>query len=321
MKFLITGAAGFIGFHTASRLAAEGNEVFGIDSFNSYYNVALKRARAEELARKHSCSVVEADCCDYQFLCTLFKKHKIDAVCHLAAQPGVRYSLQNPFAYEENNNKAFLSILEACRNAENKPRLVYASSSSVYGGNTKLPFSENDPVNTPISLYAATKRSNELMAHVYSHLFDLQTIGLRFFTVYGTWGRPDMAVWRFTEAMIQNKPIEVFNSGKMKRDFTFIDDIVSGIISAILNPALAKYEIFNLGNHRAEELLMMINILADALGVKPNLIMKPLQPGDMVETYADIEKAQKKLQFKPETPLTKGLPIFVEWYKKYHNIK
>ncbi len=321
MKILITGAAGFIGFHTTKRLAETDNEVIGLDSFNSYYSVALKRARAAELASKKLCVVLEGNCCDYRFLSELFKREELDVVCHLAAQPGVRYSLKNPFAYQENNDQAFLNILEACRHSEKKPRLIYASSSSVYGGNTKLPFSEEDPVNTPISLYAATKRANELMAHVYSHLFSLQTIGLRFFTVYGPWGRPDMAVWQFTEAMLQNKPIEVFNFGRMKRDFTFIDDIVSGIVSAVFSQNLEKYEIFNLGNHKPEELLTMINVLADALNVKPNLIMKPLQPGDLVETYADITKAQKKLNFHPSTPITKGLPLFVEWYKRYHNIK
>jgi len=240
-------------------------------------------------------------------------------VCHLAAQPGVRYSITHPFVYQKFNNEAFLNVLEVCRHHK-IPRLVYASSSSVYGGGKRLPFRETDSVDTPISLYAATKKSNELMAHVYCHLYGLQAIGLRLFTVYGPWYRPDMAMWLFTEAILRGKPIQVFNRGDQRRDFTYIDDIVSGICAALFADGLERYAIFNLGNHRAENLMDMINILTEALGVKPVMELLPMQPGDVMETYADIAKAQQQLQFHPHTALAEGIPKFVAWYRAYHGL-
>jgi UDP-glucuronate 4-epimerase len=237
-------------------------------------------------------------------------------VCHLAAQAGVRYSLEHPEVYAQSNLDGFLNVLEACRH-ERIERLVYASSSSVYGGNTKLPFSESDPVDCPVSLYAATKKANELMAHAYSHLYGTQTIGLRFFTVYGPWGRPDMAMWLFTQAMLSSKPLRVFNHGDMRRDFTYIDDIVSGVRASLFVGGLERCEVLNLGNHRAENLMDMIRTLADCLGVEPKLELLPMQPGDVPATYADTELAARKLGFSPSTPISVGIPRFVEWYRAY----
>ncbi len=319
MKILVTGSAGFIGFHVSQALLGEGHEVCGLDNFNAYYSVKLKRDRQALLARSPAFEGVEADLCDHEALKALCLRRRFDRVCHLAAQPGIRYSLSHPFAYQKANLEGFLSLLEACR-AAGTPRLVYASSSSVYGGNRKLPFSESDPVDTPISLYAATKKANELMAHVYSRLYGIQAIGLRLFTVYGPWGRPDMAAWLFTEAMLKGKPIKVFNEGKMRRDFTFIADVVAGIRSALFADGLAACEVFNLGNHRAEKLTDMIRILAETLGVEPRLELLPLQPGDVPETYADIERARRALGFHPATSLAEGLPQFVSWYRSYHGL-
>ncbi len=320
MKILVTGAAGFIGYHVARTLLRSGHAVVGLDNFNDYYSVRLKRERHALLAAEPGYTGQEGDLCDYPALTRLFERHAFDRVCHLAAQPGVRYSITHPFVYQKSNNEAFLNILEACRQRK-VPRFVYASSSSVYGGNRNLPFSENDVVDSPISLYAATKKSNELMAHVYSHLYGLQTIGLRLFTVYGTWGRPDMAIWSFTEAMLGGRPIKVFNHGVMRRDFTYVDDIASGIIAALQTEGLAPYDIFNLGNHRAENLMDMINLLAESLGVKPIMELLPIQPGDVMETYADIEKARKQLAFDPHTTIAAGIPKFAAWFKEYHGIK
>ena len=317
MRVLITGTAGFIGMHTAHAMLDSGWEVVGLDNFNDYYDVSLKESRHATLETRSGYSGHRMDLCERKKLNNLFKEVRPDAVCHLAAQAGVRYSLTNPHAYQTANLEGFLSILEACRHY-GKPRLVYASSSSVYGGNTKLPFSEEDRVDSPVSLYAATKKANELMAHTYSHLYDMQTIGLRFFTVYGPWGRPDMALWLFTAAMLKNQPIKVFNHGKMQRDFTYIDDIVSGVKACLTNEYKPLYEIFNIGNHRPENLLDMISVLGNALDVEPRMEMLPMQPGDVPATYADITRINTAFGFKPTTPITSGIPSFVEWYRKYH---
>lgn len=314
---LVTGTAGFIGMHLACRLLEAGHRVIGIDNFNDYYRVSLKRDRHARLTHYPNYTGIEADLCDSLMLTTLFKENTIDCVCHLAAQAGVRYSIDNPHAYQRANLEAFLNILESCRHSK-VPRLVYASSSSVYGGNTKLPFSENDSVDAPVSLYAATKKANELMAHCYTHLYGLQTIGLRFFTVYGPWGRPDMAMWLFTEAMLAGRPIPVFNHGKMLRDFTYIDDIVTGVERSLFAENLDAYELFNIGHHHPEKLTDMIELLAQALGCKPQLDLLPMQPGDVPATYADIDRIKEKLGFEPSTPISEGIPRFTEWYKDYH---
>lgn len=319
MKLFVTGTAGFIGMHLAHSLLQEGHTVVGLDNFNDYYPVLLKRDRQALLTKHQNFTGFEGDLCDRSLLARLFNEHRFDVVCNLAAQAGVRYSLINPGAYQKSNLEGFLNILEACRHAKT-PRLVYASSSSVYGGNTKLPFSESDPVDAPVSLYAATKKANELMAHTYTHLYGLQTVGLRFFTVYGPWGRPDMAYWSFTQAMLAGKSIPVFNHGKMRRDFTYIDDIVSGVKAALFRNGLSPYEVLNLGNHNAENLMDMIQTLADTLGVKPIMELLPMQPGDVPATYADITRAEAKLGFRPTTSITQGLPKFVEWYRTYHAI-
>jgi UDP-glucuronate 4-epimerase len=319
MKILITGAAGFIGSHVAHSLLEDGHEVVGLDNFNDYYDVGLKEARHARLIENPCYEGIRGNIHDYELLKEIFEKHIIDRVCHLAAQAGVRYSLENPFAYQESNLKGFLNILEICRHHE-IPRLVYASSSSVYGGNTKVPFSESDVVDHPVSLYAATKKSNELMAHSYTHLYGFQTIGLRFFTVYGPWGRPDMAYWLFTKAMLQGQAIKVFNHGDMQRDFTYIDDIVLGIKSAIFNDGLSPYEIINLGNNQPVQLTDFIHEIADALGMQPKMEMLPMQSGDVHITYADISKAQTKLKYQPKTSIHEGINRFVDWYKSCHAI-
>jgi UDP-glucuronate 4-epimerase len=288
-----------------------------MDNFNDYYSVQLKRDRHATLAGRAGYRGVEGDLGDYDRLLALFQECRFDGVCHLAAQAGVRYSIHHPFVYQKANLDAFLCILEACRHA-GVPRLVYASSSSVYGGNTRLPFSEADRVDNPVSLYAATKKANELMAHCYSHLYGIQTVGLRLFTVYGPWGRPDMAIWLFTEAMLRNEPIKVFNMGDMRRDFTYIDDIVSGVKASLLSDGLDRYEVFNLGNCRSEKLTDVIDILAKELGVTPRMEMLPMQPGDVPATFADVALARRKLGFNPSTPISVGIPRFVAWYRQYH---
>lgn len=319
MHILVTGSAGFIGHHVSRSLLSAGHQVTGLDNFNDYYAVQLKRDRHAIISGLPGFTGVEMDLCNTDGINTLFQTQRFDAVCNLAAQAGVRYSITHPRVYEQSNLQGFLNILEACRHAR-VPRLVYASSSSVYGGNTKLPFSETDPVDRPISLYAATKRANELMAHTYTHLFGLQTVGLRFFTVYGPWGRPDMAMWLFADAMLKGRPIQVFNHGNMQRDFTFVDDIVSGVIASLTVPTLDPYEVINLGNHRSEPLMDVIRILADALKIKPRLEMVPMQPGDVPATYADIDLARRKLGFNPQTPVSEGIPRFVAWYRDYHRL-
>jgi len=319
MNVLVTGTAGFIGFHLAKRLLAEGHQVTGLDNFNDYYAVRLKEDRHRQLETLPGYRGVRGDLCDLELLHRLFREQRFDVVVNLAAQAGVRYSLEHPFAYLKANLEGHLSVLEACRHG-GKPRLVYASSSSVYGGNTKLPFAETDPVDNPVSLYAATKKSDELMSHAYSHLYGMQTIGLRFFTVYGPWGRPDMAMWGFAERILKGQPIPVFNHGEMRRDFTYVDDIVSGILGAMTAPGLEPYEIFNLGNHQSEKLLDMIEALEAAIGRQAKMDLLPMQPGDVPATYADVEKARIKLGFAPTTPIEIGVPRFVAWYKDYHGV-
>lgn len=311
--FLVTGASGFIGFHMAEKLLKSGFSVVGIDNFNNYYLPELKYKRAEVLKKYPSYHELNLDLCDLEQLKSVFSDYKYSAVCHLAAQPGIRYSLENPHVYERYNCVAFLNILEMCRHSK-IPRLVYASSSSVYGGNKKIPFSETDPVDNQISLYAVTKRSNELMAHTYTSLYGFQTIGLRLFTVYGPWGRPDMALWNFTESIYRGRKIKLFNFGKMKRDFTYVDDIVNGIFAALFSKTLDKYEIMNLGNHRSENIGDLVAIIEKELGKKADIELYPIQAGDVVETYADIEKASRKLGYKPETSIREGVPEFVKWY-------
>ena len=316
MKILVTGAAGFIGSSLAHVLLDSGYEVVGFDNFNDYYDIALKMARSQRLESREGYTLVRGCLEDYSALSSIFETHQIDLVCHLAAQAGVRYSLKNPFVYEQSNLAGHLNILECCRH-HSISRLVYASSSSVYGGNQKVPFSEDDPVDRPVSFYAATKRANELMAHTYTHLYGLQTIGLRFFTVYGPWGRPDMAYWLFADAMLKNRSIKVFNHGNMKRDFTYIDDIVKGIVAALFSEKLEPYEIFNLGNNTPERLMDMIGFLGEALGVEPQMEMLPMQLGDVPMTYADIEKATAKLNYQPTVSLKVGLGHFVDWFNEW----
>jgi UDP-glucuronate 4-epimerase len=319
MKILVTGSAGFIGFHLTGALLDDGHAVVGYDSFSDYYSVRLKRDRHARLEKRAGYVGTEADLCDGARLMACFAEQRFDAVCHLAAQPGVRYSLDHPLAYQKANLEGFLNVLEACRH-HGVPRLVYASSSSVYGGNTKLPFSEADSVDRPVSLYAATKRADELMAHCYTHLYGLQSVGLRFFTVYGPWGRPDMAMWLFAQAMLAGRPIQVFNHGDMRRDFTYIEDIVAGVKAALFTAGLDPYEVINLGNHRSENLREMIRIIGRELGVEPQMELLPMQPGDVPATYADIALATRKLGFRPTTPISVGIPKFIAWYRDYHGV-
>jgi len=318
--FLVTGSAGFIGFHVARALLEHGARVVGLDNYNDYYSPALKHDRGLELRRYPNFISIAGDLADLAVLETLFGEHRPQKICHLAAQAGVRYSLVNPFAYQKANLEGFLNILELAKRFKVE-RLVYASSSSVYGGLTELPFSETQRVDTPISLYAATKKANELMAHAYSHLFGLPTVGLRFFTVYGPWGRPDMAMWLFTEAMLKGEPIKVYNFGRMKRDFTYIDDIVQGVLAALMVPGLEPYEIINLGHHRAEDLLRVIGLLEKELQVQAIQNLQPIQPGDVPATFAEISRARAKLNFQPTTPIDVGIPRFVRWYLDYHHLE
>ena len=322
MKILITGYAGFIGFHAAKEFLRRGRDVAGIDNFCDYYDVKLKRDRSELLSRfaaeaRGSLSLSDVDICDLDALRGIFGREKPDVVLNLAAQPGVRYSITHPFVYQKTNLEGFLNILECCRHAQNVPKLVFASSSSVYGGNKKMPFEESDKVDTPVSLYAATKKANELMAHTYSHLYGMQTIGLRFITVYGPWYRPDMALSLFADAMLHGRPLKVFNNGDMLRDFTFVDDIVDGIVRVVESRSLPLYDIFNIGNHKSEKLLDVIETLAGALGVKPELEMLPMQPGDVYATYASIDKLRAATGYEPKTSIREGIPVFARWYREY----
>ncbi len=312
---LITGVAGFIGFHLSQHYLRAGKTVIGIDNINSYYDPTLKQKRLDILSAHESFLFHKIDMCEYEKLEKVFTQHTPSKVCHLAAQAGVRYSLTHPFAYQKSNNEGFLNIIELARHNKVE-NFVYASSSSVYGANTKLPFAETDPVNNPISLYAATKRSNELVAHCYSHLYGLNCSGLRFFTVYGPWGRPDMALFLFTKAIIEGKPIDVYNNGKMKRNFTYIDDIVNGIVKVLDAPK--AYELYNIGNSRAEELLDFITQIEKCAGKKAILNFLPMQPGDVPATMADIEKI-RSLGFEPSTNIDKGIANFVQWYREYYD--
>jgi UDP-glucuronate 4-epimerase len=325
MHILLTGAAGFIGMHTAQRLLARGDTVLGIDNLNDYYAVALKRARLEPLLRQPGFAFEQVDVADREAMARLFASHRFDAVVHLAAQAGVRYSITHPNAYLDSNLTGFGHILEGCR-AQKLRHLVYASSSSVYGGNTKMPFEETDAVDHPVSLYAATKKANELMAHTYSHLYGLPTTGLRFFTVYGPWGRPDMAYFSFTKAVLEGRPIQVFNHGQMKRDFTYIDDIVEGVLRVLDKPATPEqaggppYRIFNIGNHDPVPLMDFIGCIEHALGSEAVKEFLPMQDGDVPATYASTEALHRWVGFAPSTPLKDGIDRFVRWYRGYHQV-
>jgi UDP-glucuronate 4-epimerase len=314
---LVTGAAGFIGFHLSKRLLEMGKDVVGVDNLNSYYDVSLKKRRLELLKPYKNFTFYRMDIQDLSGLKDVFKRHDIGLVCNLAAQAGVRHSLKDPFSYEESNLKGFLNLLEMAKQS-NLENFVYASSSSVYGLNTKVPFSVEDRVDTPISLYAATKKANELIAHAYSHLFGIPCTGLRYFTVYGPWGRPDMALFLFTEAILHDRPIDVYNYGRMRRDFTYIGDIVDGTIAALQRPA--RYELFNLGNSNSVELLDFIGIIEKELGKKAEKRLLPMQPGDVAETAADIRSSREMLGFSPRTRLEEGIKAFIEWYRSYYKI-
>lgn len=326
-RILVTGAAGFIGMHTSLRLLSRGDTVVGVDSLNDYYDVQLKKDRLAQLTSDEAFSFHEMQLEDQTALNTLFENEKFDSVIHLAAQAGVRYSLENPRAYVDSNLVAFVNILEACRH-NSIAHLSYASSSSVYGANRNKPFRVTDRVDHPVSLYAATKKANELMAHTYSHLYGLPTTGLRFFTVYGPWGRPDMALWLFTEAILNDRPIKVFNHGRMRRDFTYVDDIVEGVIRVNDQvptapegddaPTSAPYRIFNIGNNQPVELMTMIETLENSLGKPAIKEMMEMQPGDVPETFADIDALQQAVGFRPSTSIQDGISKFVDWYRNYH---
>ncbi len=332
-KNLITGAAGFIGFHVAKSLLERGEAVLGLDNLNDYYEVSLKEARLGQLQGYGKFQFSKLDLADKGGLSQLFTQHRPEIVVNLAAQAGVRYAQKNPYAYVDSNLVGFANILECCRQFGTK-HLVFASSSSVYGANTKMPFSVHDNVDHPLSLYAATKKANELMAHTYSHLYQVPMTGLRFFTVYGPWGRPDMALFLFTKAILQGRPIEVFNFGKMRRDFTYIDDIVEGVVRVMDRPAQpnpkwsgrqpdpgtsqAPYKIYNIGNNQPVELLRFIEVLEQQLGRKAEKNLMPLQPGDVPETYADVEDLVRDIGFKPSTPIEVGIERFVTWYRSYY---
>ncbi|MBN1830877.1 MAG: NAD-dependent epimerase [Deltaproteobacteria bacterium] len=314
---LVTGAAGFIGFHLSRGLLERGYRVIGLDSMNEYYDVSLKESRLEILKPYPDFVFCKEDIQNLPGLKKIFQTHAIDRVCNLAAQAGVRYSLENPFSYQKSNLEGFLNLLEMAREYQVQ-NFVYASSSSVYGSNEKTPFSVEDRVDTPVSLYAATKKANELMAHAYHHLFGFPCTGLRFFTVYGPWGRPDMALFLFTDAILNNRPIDVYNYGRMRRDFTYIDDIVDGTIAAI--EKTHAYEIFNLGNSNTTELMEFIRVIEDELGMEAKKNMMPLQPGDVPATSADIQKSKEMLEFSPKTSIREGIHNFLVWYREYYKI-
>jgi UDP-glucuronate 4-epimerase len=327
-QYLVTGAAGFIGSHVCAHLLDRGDEVVGVDNINTYYDPRLKEARIEGLTGRKGFRFERMDLVDREAVSALFARFKPDIVIHLAAQPGVRYSLENPFAYTDANITGTLTILEGCRH-HGVRHLVYASSSSVYGNNRKIPFSVADNVDHPVSLYAATKKANELMAHTYSHLFRIPTTGLRFFTVYGPWGRPDMAYFLFTRAILEGRSIDVFNNGKMRRDFTYVDDIVEGVLRVADRPPTASprgegtesdapYKLYNIGNNRPIELLDMIETLERILGKTAQKRLLPMQPGDVFETYADIDDLERDVGFRPSTSLANGLEQFVRWYRGYY---
>ena len=335
MKILVTGSAGFIGSMLSIRLLERGDEVVGIDNHNDYYDPKIKEARLERLVKYKNYKHYKNDLSDNKKLSEIFKIHKFQKVVNLAAQAGVRYSIENPLAYINSNIVGFAHILENCRNNKIE-HLVYASTSSVYGANTKMPFSEHDSVNHPLSVYAASKKSNELMAHSYSYLYQLPTTGLRFFTVYGPWGRPDMALFKFTKAILEEKPIDVFNNGKHTRDFTYIDDIVEGVMKTLDNPATsnvnwnskqpdpatsrAPWRIYNIGNNKPVQLMDYVKALEKTLGKKAKINFLPLQPGDVPDTYANVDNLNKKFNYKPATSVINGVSNFVKWYKDYFQI-
>ena len=324
MAILVTGAAGFIGHHVCVALLARGEIVVGVDNVNDYYDPALKEARLARLAGRNGFTFHRTDIADRAAVEALLTQHRdIDRIVHLAAQAGVRYSLVNPFAYTEANVTGQLVMLEAARRQPNFRHMVYASSSSVYGANRKLPFAIEDPVDRPVSLYAATKRAGELMAFNYSHLYGLPLTGLRFFTVYGPWGRPDMSAYLFTKAILAGEPIPVFNNGEMRRDFTYIDDIVAGTIAALdqpPEPGSEMHRLYNLGNHRSEPLMRFIGVIERACGRKAIVEFKPMQPGDVPETYADITASTRDLGFAPRTSIDEGIPRFVAWFREFHRL-
>lgn len=323
---LVTGAAGFIGFHLAKRLLDADIPVVGIDNLNAYYDPSLKQARLNLLGNYEGFGFENIDIADRARLPELFGRHQFEVVVNLAAQAGVRYSIENPQVYIDSNLVGFANILESCRHAETK-HLVYASSSSVYGANKKLPFAVDDNVDHPISLYAATKKANELMSHTYSHLFGLPATGLRFFTVYGPWGRPDMALFKFTKAILEDKPIDVYNNGQMRRDFTYVDDIVEGVMQVMSVPPAkgdcsasgAPYRLYNIGNNQPVMLMDFIQAIESAIGKKAKMNMMPMQPGDVPDTYADVSGLVKDYGFKPSTTVTDGVAKFVDWYKDYYS--
>ncbi len=332
---LVTGAAGFIGYHLAERLLREGRRVVGLDNLNDYYNVSLKRARLAELQKHAGFTFAEVDVADMAALSALFAEHKFELVHHLAAQAGVRYSLTNPHAYVRSNLDGFVNILECCRHGGVK-HLVYASSSSVYGATTRMPFSVHQNVDHPVSLYAATKKANELLAHSYAHLYRLPVTGLRFFTVYGPWGRPDMAVYLFTKAILAGEPIDVFNNGEMQRDFTYVDDIVEAVARvgeqrATPNPnwsgdapdsatSSAPYRLYNIGNNAPVKLMRLIEVIEQATGKPAIKNFLPMQPGDVPATYADVDDLARDVGFAPKTPIETGIARFVDWYRNYHGV-
>ena len=322
---LVTGAAGFIGFHVARRLLAEGHTVVGLDNLNSYYDPALKQARLNILQGEPRFAFEQVDLADRESMDRLLAKHRFATVIHLAAQAGVRYSIDHPHAYADANLEGFVNVLEGCRH-HGCGHLIYASSSSVYGANTKLPFSVDDRTDHPVSLYAATKKANELMAHSYSHLYDLPTTGLRFFTVYGPWGRPDMAIFLFTKAIMAGTPIRLFNHGKMQRDFTYIDDVTRGILRLINHvprsggAGRVPARIYNIGNNRPEELMHVVAVLEKALGREAIKEMLPMQPGDVLATYADIDDLTRDVDFRPQIPIEDGVRAFVTWYRDHYKV-
>ena len=332
---LVTGAAGFIGFHVAQRLLRDGRDVVGLDNMNSYYDPALKEARRAELAKSGRLRFVKIDLANRDAIASLFKEHRFPYVVHLAAQAGVRYSLIDPFAYVDSNLTGFTTILEGCRH-NGCQHLLYASSSSVYGSNTKMPFSVHENVDHPLSLYGASKKANELMSHAYAHLFGLPATGLRFFTVYGPWGRPDMAMWIFTKAILAGEPIKLFNNGNMRRDFTYVDDVVESVVRLVDrrpagNPdfsnaspdpgsSSAPWRVYNIGNNKPVELLEVVRLLEEALGKKAKRELLPMQPGDVPATYANVDDLIRDVDFKPATPIAEGIRRFIEWYRAYHRV-
>jgi UDP-glucuronate 4-epimerase len=330
---LVTGAAGFIGFHVAQRLLRNGRDVVGLDNMNAYYDPALKKSRLAQLAKSNRLRFVKLDLADREGVASLFKEHRFPHVVHLAAQAGVRHSLIDPFAYVDANLTGFATILEGCRH-NGCHHLLYASSSSIYGSNSKMPFSVHDNADHPLSLYGASKRANELMSHAYAHLFGLPMTGLRFFTVYGPWGRPDMAMWIFAKAILAGEPIRLFNNGNMKRDFTYIDDVAESVVRLVDRPprgnpvfsttspdpasSTAPWRLYNIGNNKPVELLEVVRLLEETIGKKAKRELVPMQPGEVPATYANVDDLMRDVGFRPSTPIAEGIARFVEWYRAYH---